>query len=64
MSEKTHKGLSKRLKKTAGGRMFHRRPGSNHLLSNKRAKRARRLRQWKELSKSQVKSFRRQYSKI
>lgn len=64
MSEKTHKGLAKRLKKTSGGRVFHRRPGSNHLLSKKRSKRARRLRKWKELSKGQLKSFRRQYGKI
>ncbi len=64
MSEKTHKGLKERLKKTASGRVFHRRRGSNHLMSKKRAKRARRLRKWKELSEGELRSFRRQYGRL
>jgi large subunit ribosomal protein L35 len=41
---KTHKGLAKRIKVTARGKLKHRRPGKSHLLSVKNAKRRRRLR--------------------
>jgi large subunit ribosomal protein L35 len=61
MSEKTHKGLKKRLKKTGRGKVMRRKRGSNHLLSNKRAKRKRALRQWKEVDPSTVRSWRKQY---
>lgn len=41
--QKTHKGLSKRVKITATGKVKHRRAGTGHLLSGKNAKRRRRL---------------------
>jgi len=41
---KTHKGLKKRVKVTAGGKLVHRRGGKSHLLSGKSGKRLRRLR--------------------
>lgn len=40
---KTNKGLTKRLKITASGKIKHRRPGGGHLLSGKNAKRRRRI---------------------
>jgi large subunit ribosomal protein L35 len=41
--QKTHKGLSKRVKVTAGGRVRHKRAGGGHLMSGKNAKRRRRV---------------------
>jgi large subunit ribosomal protein L35 len=41
--QKTHKGLSKRVKITATGKVKYRRQGGGHLLSGKSAKRRRRL---------------------
>ena len=41
--QKIHKGLSKRVKITASGKVKHRRAGAGHLLSGKNAKRRRRL---------------------
>jgi len=41
--QKTHKGLSKRLKVTATGKVKYKRPGAGHLMSGKNAKRRRRL---------------------
>jgi len=41
--QKTHKGLSKRIKITASGKVKHRRAGGSHLMSGKRAKRRRRI---------------------
>jgi large subunit ribosomal protein L35 len=41
--QKTHKGLAKRLKITAGGKIKHRRAGGGHLMSGKRAKRRRQI---------------------
>lgn len=41
--QKTHKGLAKRVKVTATGKVKHRRAGSGHLMSSKNAKRRRRL---------------------
>ncbi len=41
--QKTHKGLSKRLKVTATGKVKHKRAGAGHLMSGKNAKRRRRL---------------------
>ncbi len=38
-----HKGLSKRLKVTATGKVRHKRPGAGHLMSGKNTKRRRRL---------------------
>jgi len=41
--QKTHKGLSKRVKITAGGGVRHKRAGGSHLMSGKSAKRRRRV---------------------
>ena len=41
--QKTHKGLVKRLKVTATGKLKCRRPGGSHLMSSKNAKRRRRI---------------------
>jgi large subunit ribosomal protein L35 len=41
--QKTNKGLAKRLKITAGGKIKHRRAGGGHLMSGKNAKRRRRI---------------------
>jgi len=41
--QKTHKGLSKRIKITASGKVKHRRVGGSHLMSGKNAKRRRRI---------------------
>jgi len=42
--QKTHKGLKKRFKITAGGKIKHRKAGTSHLLSHKSKKRKRQLR--------------------
>ena len=42
--QKTHKGLSKRVKVTATGKVRHKRTGGGHLMSGKNAKRRRRVR--------------------
>jgi large subunit ribosomal protein L35 len=41
---KTHKGMKKRFKISAGGKVRHKRCGSSHLMSHKSGKRVRRLR--------------------
>jgi len=41
--QKTHKGLSKRVKVTANGKVKHKHAGRGHLMSTKNAKRRRRL---------------------
>ncbi len=41
--QKTHKGLSKRVKVTANGKVKHKRAGRGHLMNTKNAKRRRRL---------------------
>ncbi len=40
---KTHKGIKKRFKITAKGKLRHKHPGAGHLMSTKNAKRRRRL---------------------
>ena len=40
--QKTHKGLRKRIKITASGKVRHKRTGGGHLMSGKNAKRRRR----------------------
>ena len=40
--QKTHKGLSKRVKITASGKVRRKRAGGGHLMSGKNAKRRRR----------------------
>ena len=42
---KTHKGLKKRVKLTANGKLKHKRSNSGHLMSGKSGNRRRRLRQ-------------------
>ncbi len=42
--QKTHKGLKKRVKITATGKVRHKRAGGGHLMSGKNAKRRRRVR--------------------
>ena len=42
--QKGHKGLLKRVKITATGKIKHYRPGTSHLMSGKSAKRLRHLR--------------------
>ncbi len=42
--QKTHKGLKKRVKVTATGKVKHKRTGGGHLMSGKNAKRRRRVR--------------------
>jgi large subunit ribosomal protein L35 len=41
---KTHKGLKKRFKVSANGKVSHKRCGSSHLMSHKNGKQVRRLR--------------------
>lgn len=41
--QKTHKGLRKRVKVTASGKVMHKRAGGGHLMSGKNAKRRRRI---------------------
>ncbi len=41
--QKTHKGLAKRIKVTATGKVKHKRSGGGHLMSSKNAKRRRRI---------------------
>ncbi|MHC4338120.1 MAG: 50S ribosomal protein L35 [Planctomycetota bacterium] len=41
--QKTHKGLTKRVKVTAAGRVKRKRSGGGHLMSGKSAKRRRRI---------------------
>jgi large subunit ribosomal protein L35 len=42
--QKTHKGLAKRIKVTARGKVTHKRAGTGHLMNSKNAKRRRHLR--------------------
>ena len=41
--QKTHKGLTKRVKVTARGKIKYKRPGGGHLMSGKSARRRRRI---------------------
>ncbi|MHC4115131.1 MAG: 50S ribosomal protein L35 [Planctomycetota bacterium] len=41
--QKTHKGLRKRVKVTASGRVKYRRSGNGHLMGSKNAKRRRHI---------------------
>lgn len=41
--QKSHKGLSKRVKVTASGKVKHKRSGGGHLMSSKNAKRRRKI---------------------
>lgn len=48
---KTHKGILKRCKVSARGKVVHKRAGGNHLMSWKSGKRCRRIRRKAVLSK-------------
>jgi len=47
---KTHKGIAKRVKITASGKVMVRKSGKGHLMAGKRGKKVRQLRGWKELT--------------
>jgi len=64
MSNKTHKGIHKRLKRTATGKVLRRRSGKRHLMSTKSARRARRLSGWRPVAKPDVKTTEKQYGKV
>lgn len=49
---KTHKGMKKRFKVSANGKVQHKRCGSSHLMSHKSGKRVRRLRKKSTLNVS------------
>jgi len=54
--QKTHKGLSKRVKVTASGKVMHKRSGSGHLMSSKNAKRRRKIAGSKTMTKAMAKT--------
>ena len=56
--QKTHKGLKKRFKITASGKIMHKRANSGHLMSGKNGKRRRRLRGYAVLQKSDARRIR------
>jgi len=56
---KTRKSIAKRVKITARGKLFRRRPGGAHLKSRKTPKRIRRFRRAAELSPSYRQTVRR-----
>jgi large subunit ribosomal protein L35 len=64
MSVKTHKGIHKRFKRTATGKVLRRRSGKRHLMSTKSARRARRLSGWHPVSKPDLKAMERQYGRV
>jgi large subunit ribosomal protein L35 len=49
---KTHKGIKKRFKVSATGKVSHKKCGSSHLMSHKNGKQVRRLRKRKNLTVS------------
>jgi large subunit ribosomal protein L35 len=64
MKGKTHKGLAKRLKKTASGKLRRGAAGKRHLMSTKSAKRRRRLSGWHGVTDGDRASLERQYGKL
>ena len=56
--QKTHKGLSKRVKVTASGKVKHSRAGGGHLMSSKNAKRRRRISTSKTMTSAMGKTAR------
>ena len=61
--QKTHKGLSKRVKITATGKVRHKRTGGGHLMSGKNAKRRRRVRSSSIMKSATAKTVRIELSK-
>lgn len=55
---KTHRGLAKRVKVTARGKVLHSRAYKGHLMSGKSAKRRRHLRKKALIHETQVKKVR------
>jgi len=49
---KTHRGAAKRLKKTATGKLMHRKQGKRHILTKMSTKRKRHLREEGEISEA------------
>lgn len=64
MSNKTHKGMKKRLKKTKHGKYKRRRTGNRHLMKSKDSKRSRQLREERDLDKSDEKALRKSYGSL
>ncbi len=58
---KTHKGIKRRIKVTAGGKILHRRAGKSHLMGGKSGKKVRQLRREGEVSKGDRRILKRQY---
>jgi large subunit ribosomal protein L35 len=56
--QKTHKGLNKRVKVTARGKVKHKKAGAGHLMSGKNAKRRRRINSPGLVDKSMAKKVR------
>jgi large subunit ribosomal protein L35 len=54
IKQKTHKGIKKRFKVTATGKVVHKRCGSSHLNSHKSGERIRKLRKKKVLASPAV----------
>ena len=61
--QKTHKGLSKRVKITASGKVKYRRTGGGHLMSGKNAKRRRRVRSSSIMKSAMAKTVRTELGK-
>jgi large subunit ribosomal protein L35 len=61
--QKTHKGLSKRVKITATGKISRSRCGGGHLMSGKNAKRRRRIRSSAIITGTAAKAIRIQLGK-
>ncbi len=55
---KTHKGAAKRFKLTKSGKVVHYNSGHTHMMSNKNAKRRRRLRKPSAIGTAQAKKIR------
>lgn len=53
--QKTHKGLAKRVKVTANGKIKHKKAGSGHLMSHKSGNRCRSLSMATGLTKTMTK---------
>jgi large subunit ribosomal protein L35 len=54
--QKVHKGLKKRVKVTATGKVKHKRTGAGHLMSGKNAKHRRRVTSSTTMTKTRIKS--------
>jgi len=60
---KTHKGLKKRIKLTANGKILRKRAGKSHLLSHKSGKQLRRLRSTKTVPAHIAKQLKKELTK-